>query len=554
MSVLDIKTGVLLTDHVNDLLTTTSGSRYQVTWLPDSSGFIYPRLAPGAEAGSAVRRLAQGRQYLHRLGTRSSSDTPVFGFGVVPEIALADDDLPAATITSQDSKWLVASIFRAKANRSELWAAPIEAVLSGTAHWRAIASEGISQPTLSGNQLYGVSSVNADRRAIMRLDLRKPDAIWQTFVPERVGVMHRFALASDALYFTELLGSDMQLYRAPYDQSTPERLSVPIKGSVRYAAQNAGRAGVLIESQNFGDPGAWFQIAADSNHAKPAAIASGARAQDRSDLVSRQISVPTQDGLQIPVSLLHHRDLVMDGNTPLLLEAYGGYGQVHLPNYNPFICTWVRQGAIYAYAHVRGGGELGRSWHQSALRENKILSTTDTLAVARFLIERRYTSKGKIALLGTSSGAQIPGLAITLAPELFGAAIFNVGTPDEIRGAQLDPTAARNIAEMGDMDSSEGVALLKRYSPYHRVPARLALPTTIVKSAADDYNFGTIAGAAKYVARLQAANSGNRPVLWANQAGGHSDFFDADPSTAAGWMAFVLWQTGHPDFQPKPTK
>ena len=137
---------------------------------------------------------------------------------------------------------------------------------------------------------------------------------------------------------------------------------------------------------------------------------------------------------------------------------------------------------------------------------------------------------------------------------MFGVAIFNVGTPDEIRGAQLDPTAARNIAEMGDMDSTKGVELLKQYSPYHRVPPQLSLPTTIIKSAADDYNFGSVASAAKYVARLQAANTSDRPVLWANQAGGHSDFFDADPETTASWMAFVLWQTGHRDFQPNQTK
>jgi prolyl oligopeptidase PreP (S9A serine peptidase family) len=139
---------------------------------------------------------------------------------------------------------------------------------------------------------------------------------------------------------------------------------------------------------------------------------------------------------------------------------------------------------------------------------------------------------------------------LALQPELFGALIFNVGQPDEIRGARLDPTAARNLAEMGDTSSAAGVELLRRLSPYHRVPTAVRLPAMLIKSGDDDYNFSSVTAAGKYVARLQAANTGDRPIVWMNLPGGHTDLFGDDFEVAAQAMAFLFWQTGHPGYQP----
>lgn len=136
-------------------------------------------------------------------------------------------------------------------------------------------------------------------------------------------------------------------------------------------------------------------------------------------------------------------------------------------------------------------------------------------------------------------------------PDLFGAVLYEVGQPDEIRGSALDPTAARNIAEIGDLDTPGGIRALLMNSPYHSVPASVPLPAVIVHSAADDYNFGTQMLAAKYVARLQKANSGARPVLWMPTDGGHQALFGLGPARAAQALSFVLWQTGVARYQPR---
>jgi prolyl oligopeptidase len=205
---------------------------------------------------------------------------------------------------------------------------------------------------------------------------------------------------------------------------------------------------------------------------------------------------------------------------------------------------------VFAYAHVRGGGELGDAWHQAATRERKQRSVDDVVAAVEELVRRRYSSPGRVAFQGISFGAVIAGLVPLQRPELFGAVVYDVGGPDEVRAAAVDPSSARNLAEIGDVDTAEGIRSLVAASPYHVTPARIALPAMLVHSASDDYNFGTEMLVAKWVARLQAANAGTRPVAWVRAPGGHRWLASLSPRWAATVASFLLWQTGDPRYQP----
>lgn len=550
VSVVEVETGRLSPDFIPDMLTTTTGARYQVAWLPDSSGFVYPRLAAGALEGPAVDRLGRGRQTLHRLGAVTSEDVDVFGFGVDPNNNFDPDDLPAAVVTAPESDWIVATASRVRANVAELWAARLSDPQAGRRAWRRIAASGFRQARLSGDRVYALTEQDADRGRIVSLDLADDASDWRTEIAERAGVLRSFEIASDALYFAEYRDGVVQLARRRHGSETIEPLAAPLSGDARFAMQDPTRDTPWIKTQCWVTPAQWFRALPDATAIVPGGLEAGGSAVDRSGLVSRHILVEVDDGVRVPVSIVHPRGLALDGRACLLFEAYGGYGDIQSPSYNPSIAVWVRQRAVYAYAHVRGGGELGAAWRSAAVRERKIRSSQDVVAVARGLIALGYASAGRIAVVGTSSGAQMPGLAAIAEPSLFGAAVFDVGQPHEIRGAQLDPTAARNLAEMGDLDTAEGVRLLMQVSPYHRVPAAVDLPGFIVRSGANDYNFGGAATDAKYVARLQAANTGDRPVVWMTGDAGHDSVFGMDPIVSTQVMAFMLWQTGHPDFQP----
>lgn len=545
VSVFDLRSGAFLPDRIDDLLTTTSGSRYQVVWLPDSSGFVYPRLAPGATTGPSGELYARGRQFLHRLGTPNAENLPVFGYGVDPAITMEIEDLPSAVAMAPGSPWIVARLARNKQDTAELWAARIDDVLSGHAQWRRVSDDGHGSPQLRGDRVYALTSLGADRRRIVARDLANAASDWVTVVPEREGVIRDYQLAGDgALYFSELREAREWLYRSGADGGKAVAITVPIPGSLRFAAYAGRNDGLWVEVSNWVNPGGWFRVAPDSTTAVPAPLAPGGEAPMTDDLIVEQLMIPAADGARIPVSIVRPRGRALDGTMPLLLESYGSFGKIQTPEFNPYIALWVRQGAVYAYAHVRGGGELGEAWHRAALRETKSITTTDVLAVAQALVERGYTRPEKSIYHAMSNGAQPVGMALIARPQQFGTVVYNVGQPDDLRGALMDPTSARNLGELGDTWTKEGVALLLRNSPYYQLPEQISLPNVVVKSAPDDYNYGSAATTAKYVARLQAANRGSHPVIWVHQPGGHSWLFDGNPDQDARLMAWLLRSVG----------
>lgn len=550
VSVVEIGSGRLLPDRVTDLLTTTSGSRYQVTWLPDSSGFVYPRLADGATQGPSGARYARGRQVLHRLGTETTADVAVFGHGVDAAIALDDDDLPSAIVMAPGSPWIVARLARVRADRAELWAARIDAVLSGEANWQRVSDDGHGAPALDGDRVYALTNEAADRKRLVARDLRRARSPWTNVVAERAGVLRDFRIERGRIHFNEFHDLRDRLYRIDRVGAKPKEIAMPLAGSIAFANPSMRTDGVWFDVSSWIDPGGWYRVARGARVASAAPVVPGGAFRPPQDVLVETLVVPADDGAGIPITLLRPRAHALDGSLPLLLETYGSFGQITAPSFNPMLATWVRQGAAYAFAHVRGGGELGQAWHRAALRETKDRTAADLVAVARGLVERGVTRPERTILLGTSNGAQPAGMALVSAPRQFGVVVYNVGQPDDLRGARLDPTSARNLVELGDTHTADGVRLLVRNSPYYRLPDAIDLPTVVIKSAPDDYNYGSSATTAKYVARLQAANRSANPIVWLEQPGGHSWLFDGNPDGDAQLMAWLLQQVASPVKSP----
>ncbi len=563
ISVIDVTSGAVLPDRIPDLLTTTSGTRYQVSWLPqqgtEGDAFFYPRLWPGSESGPPADRLSRGRQFLHRIGRPQSADLPIFGFGVTPSVPVAPEDLATRVQTAPGSRWLVGSVYRSRLAGSDHYAARRTPGDSTVPAWAPILTidERAGAPQLRGDTAWVLSRRDADRGTLLRRvlgDGPAPSGSWETVIPERRGVITDFAVQNDAVYFTERDAGAVQLRALPHGETTVRPIALPITGTVRFAPRSSALDGVLVSVESWATPPRWFRVVRGGTAVEPIAIDDGGKAVASPTLVSEQFEAPSSDGTLVPVSLVYDTNAMpsgkLDGTAPLLIEAYGGFGVSTDPMYGPYEQVWASLGGIYAYAHVRGGGELGEAWHRAATLEKKQRSVDDVVAVVEALIARGYTSPGRVAIQGISFGALISGLAPLQRPDLFGVAVYDVGGPDEIRAAAIDPSSARNIAEIGDVDTPEGIRLLRAASPYHMVPPRIALPAVLLHSASDDYNFGTEMLVAKFVARLQAANSGERPVIWVRATGGHRWLASLSPEWAATVASFLLWQTGAPHFQP----
>ncbi|MBC8086370.1 MAG: prolyl oligopeptidase family serine peptidase, partial [Phycisphaerae bacterium] len=552
--VVDLANGRVMPDAVPDLLTTTSGTRYEVSWLPDGSGFFYPRLA-ASRAGDNNEQFARGRQFLHRLGTPQSADRPVFGYEVSTSVPMDKVDLPTRVGTSHNSTWMFASVFRSKLNASEHYVAPLASANLVPA-WVQISAvdDRLSSLSLRGDTVYALARKDADRGKVVRRVLRAgaaQPAPWETVLPEGKGVLTGYVVLDDGIYITERNSGAVGLLRLAPGAKSPVSVSLPVTGTARLARFQSG-ASATVSVGSWVTPPHWMIASGDS--ARALGIDDGYSASASAEMISERLEARSKDGTMVPVSVVYGKSALrngkLDGTAPLLIDAYGAFGEVSDPSLDPLVQLFVSRGGIYACAHVRGGGELGDAWHLAATRERKQNSVDDMIGSVEHLIAKRYTSAKRVSILGMSFGAIIPGLMMLQRPDLLGAVLYEVGEPDEVRGASVNPTAARNIAEIGDVDTPEGVRLLMKSSAYHQVPEHIALPAVIVHSATGDYNFVAPMLAAKFVARLQKANSSANPVLWVKTPGGHEPLFGASPKWAATALSFILWQTGDPRYQP----
>ena len=210
------------------------------------------------------------------------------------------------------------------------------------------------------------------------------------------------------------------------------------------------------------------------------------------------------------------------------------------------------EGGIFAVAHVRGGGELGDNWHKGGYKTTKPNTWKDLISCTEYLINEKYTSSQKVAINGGSAGGILIGRAMTERPDLFAAAIPEVGSMNTVR-AEESPNGPVNVPEFGTVkDSVQCMALIEMDSYLH-LKKGVKYPATLVTAGINDPR--VIAWEpAKFAARLEADNASDKPILlWIDyEAGhGHGDTKSKIFESLADVYSFALWQTGNPNFQLK---
>lgn len=237
---------------------------------------------------------------------------------------------------------------------------------------------------------------------------------------------------------------------------------------------------------------------------------------------SERIYARAEDGTRIPVSLVCRQDIKLDGQNPLLLEGYGAYGYSAEPYFSSNRLSLLGRGFVYAIAHVRGGGEMGKAWHQQGQFLNKMNTFTDFIACSHHLIDEQYTSSDRLVISGGSAGGLLIGAVVNMEPGLFAAAVATVPFVDVIN-TMLDPSIPLTVVEyteLGDPADEAVYQYMKRYSPYDNVRPR-AYPPMLITAGFNDPRVAYWE-AAKYTARLRALKTDdNLLLLKTNMAAGH---------------------------------
>lgn len=268
---------------------------------------------------------------------------------------------------------------------------------------------------------------------------------------------------------------------------------------------------------------------------------------DASAYRSARIHITAADGSAIPVSLLWHGDTAIDGTAPLLLYGYGAYGITIDPSFASERLSLLDRGFVYAIAHVRGGGMLGRRWYDGGRKANKMNSFTDFVAVADGLVALGYAAADKIVARGGSAGGLLVTAAANIAPERFAAVVAEVPFVDVLTSMLDDsiPLTSEEYDEWGDPRIPEQYAWIRAYSPYDNIKAA-AYPALLVMSGLHDSQV-QYWEPTKYVAKLRTSRTDERPtLLYTNMNAGHhgsSGRYAALDEVALSY-AFILQQLG----------
>lgn len=262
---------------------------------------------------------------------------------------------------------------------------------------------------------------------------------------------------------------------------------------------------------------------------------------------SERLQAVASDGTHIPISVVYRKDTLRDGTAPLLLYGYGSYGISMPVNFNSNRLSLLDRGVIFAIAHIRGGGELGKPWHDAGRMHNKLNSFTDFIASAEHLIAAHFTTGKKLIIEGGSAGGLLMGAVTNMRPELFRAVISHVPFVD-VLNTMLDaslPLTVGEYEEWGNPQIAEDYFCMKTYCPYTNLQ-RKAFPAMLLKTGLNDSQV-MYWEPAKYVAKLRALKTDSNPLLLkVNMGAGHggaSGRYDYLREIALDY-AFLLSQLG----------
>jgi prolyl oligopeptidase len=513
-------------NHHRDLPDVLPRALYAGTsWKKDKSGFYY----------SLSRRDVGKRIYFHALGADPAKDTMVFGEGYGPETWLSpygSEDGKYLMIDVQ-AGWATNDLFIRNGNEN----GPFRPLITGIkAHFN---------PQYAGDFLIVQTDWQAPHNRILKIDLRDPKPEkWQEIVPAAEDAIESFSVIGGKLFVNYLHNVTSRIAIFSLEGKPLGEVALPSAGSAGIYGHWDKDEGFLYFS-SYTTPSSTFRYSASSGkrelwYRNPVPF-------DSARYEMEQVWYSSKDSTKIPMFLIHRKGLKPDGHTPTILYGYGGFNVSLTPNFSNTTAWWVEQGGIYAVANLRGGGEFGEAWHKAGMLDKKQNVFDDFIAAAEWLIKNKYTNPDKLAISGGSNGGLLVGAVMTQRPELMQAVLCWHPDLDLVRYYRFtknnNPPA---LLEYGNAEDPEQFKFLYAYSPYQHVRPGAKYPAVLITSGDADTRVPP-EQARKMVARLQAANASERPImLLYDTKAGHSG---GQPLTKiveddSLKLSFLAWQLG----------
>ncbi|MDR1814480.1 MAG: prolyl oligopeptidase family serine peptidase, partial [Tannerella sp.] len=362
-----------------------------------------------------------------------------------------------------------------------------------------------------GETVYFFTNYNAPRYRLMKAPLKNPVLNeWVDVVPESDNVLNNVGFIGGKLLLTYTQDASDHPYIYSIDGQRLYEVKLPTFGSVGFSGDKDDKE-IFYTFTSFTFPSTIYKYDIDVNKSE-LYLAPKVKFQP-DDYVTEQVFYPSKDGTKIPMFITYRKGLKRDGSNPVWLYGYGGFNISLLPSFSASRIPFLENGGVYAQANLRGGGEYGEKWHIAGTKQQKQNVFDDFIAAAEYLIKENYTVKEKLCISGGSNGGLLVGAVVNQRPDLFRVALPAVGVMDMLRYHKF--TIGWNWAsDYGTSeDSREMFNYLHGYSPLHTIRNDGVPYPAILATTADHDDRVVPAHTFKYMATLQAANTGKQPKL-----------------------------------------
>jgi prolyl oligopeptidase len=492
-------------DLVRAVNTGTAGG--SLAWTAD--GFYYTRHPLGGERPKEDLGFYQ-QVYFHKLGTQTKEDAYALGKDF---LRIAENFLSS----SRDGRWVADLVQKGDGGEFELF------VRSSDGAWTRVAtySDRIVQVNFGRDEaLYLLSRKDAPRGQVLRLPLvagKLELAQASVVVRAGEGAIQEIVPTRSRLYIAEQLGGPSRVRILDLRGRALGEVPAPSVAALSGLEPVGEDDDVLVMITGYLNPASISRFSAKSGTLHPTPYAARTPVDLRPYEVLRRECV-SRDGTHVPLNIVCRKGLKLNGQNPVLLTGYGGFGISRTPSFNRRLPVWLEAGGIFVEANLRGGGEFGESWHQQGMLHHKQNVFDDFIACAHWLVEQKYTTPKKLAIEGGSNGGLLMGAALTQAPAAFKAVVAYVGYYDMLR-FETAPNGVFNTTEYGTVKNEADFKALAAYSPYQHVKDGRQYPAVLFLTGKNDPRVDPF-HSRKMVARLQASGT-RQPVLLRTADTGH---------------------------------
>lgn len=476
---------------------------FPVAWSPDCQGFYYSRVDH-----DDVYRI-----YYHALGNLQASDALIY------ENLENREYFPSPAVSS-DQKYLLVNLERGSSGPNAILYRPLNQAQMPFLTLLPMTESNHSYLCNEGATFYCWTNQEADLGKVIAVDAET--GVQTDIIPEsRCSLDHVIPIGN---YFAARFSDDVISRLVLFNRQGRELRDIPLPGMGTAVFVEAPPSLSVLEDElffsftNFVQPPLIYHYAPESGRLE--IFKQPKLTFNPHDYQTRQVFFSSKDGTRVPLFIVHKKGIALNGNNQTLLYAYGGFGIPANPNYHTLHMAWLESGGVFALANIRGGGEYGNQWHEGGKREKKQNCFDDFISAAEWLIGSGYTNPSKLAIRGASNGGLLTAVCLNQRPDLFGAALVEVGVLDMLR-FHLFTVGRFWMEEYGNPQDPEDFKVLSRYSPYHHVRRDASYPSVLIVTGDHDDRVVPL-HSYKYTAAMQEACAGKSPVLLrVDRQGGH---------------------------------